>query len=58
MFTCNICCFFFFSSPEDQFAFVHVSPVFLNTRGTQERDVVMENDPLSDLPFCSNEESL
>ena len=32
--------------------------LFFSTRGTQERDVVMANDPLSDLPFCSSEESL
>lgn len=32
--------------------------LFFSTRGTQERDVVMANDPLSDPPFCSSEESL
>ena len=32
--------------------------LFFLTRGTQERDVVMANDPLSDLLFCSSEESL
>ena len=32
--------------------------LFFSTRGTQERDVVMANDPFSDLPVFSSEESL